>query len=149
MSCEDCRGQQKVVKELHRGIIEKSENVDELLWQAVIAFQDYPFYTASGLPFSYIVKQRRDGNYSGELVVSRKEGSKTVTRSSIQLAFHRVLETMSIEQGASCALLKPAEYKGPKAMGQIFGISYIFSLFWKLGLIRVPLKIQEKWAKGV
>ena len=30
-----------------------------------------------------------------------------------------------------------------------FGISYIYSLFWKLGLIRVPLKIQEKWIKGV
>ena len=112
MSCEDCRRQQKAVEELHRGIIEKCECLDELLWQAVIAFQDYPFYTASGLPFSYIVKQRRDGNYSGELVVSRKEGSKTVTRSSIQLAFHRVLEKMSIEQGASCVLLKPTDTPG-------------------------------------
>lgn len=149
MSYENDAGRQKVVKKLHRGIIEKSENVDELLWQAVIAYQNYPFYTASGLPFSYVVKQRRDGNYSGELVVSRKEGSKTVTRSSIQLAFHRVLEEMSTEHEAACALLKPAEYKGPKAIGQIFGISYIYSLFWKLGLIRVPLKIQEKWTKGV
>ena len=36
------------------------------------------------------------------------------------------------------------EYKGPKAIGQIFGISYIYSIFWKFGLIRVPAKVQEK-----
>jgi hypothetical protein len=38
----------------------------------------------------------------------------------------------------------PPEYKGPKAIGQIFGISYIYSLFWKLGLIKVPQKVEDK-----
>ena len=35
----------------------------------------------------------------------------------------------------------PPFYKGPKAIGQIFGISYIYSLFWAWGLITVPEKV--------
>ena len=35
-------------------------------------------------------------------------------------------------------ILVPPEYKGPKAIGQIFGISYLYSMFWKWGLINVP-----------
>ena len=38
----------------------------------------------------------------------------------------------------------PPEYPGPKSIGQIFGISYIYSIFWKLGIIRVPEKIEKK-----
>ena len=29
-------------------------------------------------------------------------------------------------------------YCGPKEIGQIFGISYIYSMFFRFGLIRVP-----------
>ena len=46
--------------------------------------------------------------------------------------------------GLSEAELILPEYKGPKAIGQIFGISYIYSIFWKFELIRVPAKVQEK-----
>lgn len=38
----------------------------------------------------------------------------------------------------------PLKYPGPKSIGQIFGISYIYSIFWKLGIIRVPEKIEKK-----
>lgn len=150
-------------------------NLDELLWQAVIACQNNSLRTASGLPFSYTVKRKKDGTYSGELLVSRKEGSKTLTKSSVLLAFHKVLADMEGENtagregGAACSAasafsafsdssavssssfsvaVAPApalpEYKGPKSIGQIFGISYVYSLFWYLGLIRVPAKIEEK-----
>ncbi|MCI5647901.1 MAG: hypothetical protein MR332_00450 [Fusicatenibacter sp.] len=40
-------------------------------------------------------------------------------------------------------LLVP-EYKGSKAIGQIFGISYVYSIFWKLGLIRVPEMVEKR-----
>lgn len=40
------------------------------------------------------------------------------------------------------------DFKGPKAIGQIFGISYVYSLFWKFGLIRVPAKVEEKLRAG-
>lgn len=37
------------------------------LWEVVIACQGEVFHTASGLPFSYTVRRKKDGAYSGEL----------------------------------------------------------------------------------
>jgi hypothetical protein len=142
--------QRKAVEELHsmiadnlaKGLDDNADlnELDEALWRAVMAYQNYDLYTKSGLMFSYAVKCKRNGEYSGELIVSRKEESKTLTKSSIMLAFHKVLSDMKDTT--------PPEYKGPKAIGQIFGISYIYSLFWKLGLISVPKKVEEKIKDG-
>ena len=139
--------------EMHSAGINTVE-LDKALWQCMIAFQNYPFYTTSGLPFSYTVRRKKNGEYSGELEISRKEESKTLTRSSVLLAFHKVLEGIkAVELTTSEAMdsedvpftaLIPAEYKGPKAIGQIFGISYVYSLFWKWGLIQVPEKVENK-----
>lgn len=145
------RNRRKAVKNLHEKIMEGIAGTDaeEALWQAIIAYEDSLFYTSSGLPFQYKVKRKRNGDYSGELVVNRKEGSKTLTRSSVLFAFHKVrqqIDTRNIteQDGSIRAVLVLPEYKGPKAIGQIFGISYIYSLFWKLGLIRVPEKVENK-----
>ena len=104
--------------------------------------------TAQALPFSYTVKRNKTGAYSGELLISRKEGSKTLTRSSVLLAFHIILDAWySSDSNASereFEVQMPPLYKGPKAIGQIFGISYLYSIFWKLGLIQVPAKVAEK-----
>jgi hypothetical protein len=142
-------GQRKAIEELQNMIAAKLskglddtdlDDLDEALWRVVMVYQNYELYTKSGLMFSYVVKCKRNGEYSGELIVSRKEESKTLTKSSIMLAFHKVLSDMKDTT--------PPEYKGPKAIGQIFGISYIYSLFWKLGLIRVPKKVEEKIKEG-
>ena len=132
------------VKRLQKGILEKKTELDKLLWDALLAGQGEFFNTSSGLPFSYGVKRKRNGEYSGELLVSRKESSKTLTRSSVLLAFHKVIDATQICDIDGKAELILSEYKGPKAIGQIFGISYIYSIFWKFGLIRVPAKVQEK-----
>ena len=126
------------IKELHRGIIagKTQEELDVLLWDAVLTYQDQTLYTLSGLEFSYTVKHKKNGEYSGELLVSRKETSKTLTRSSVMLAFHKVLEQIEVTEKDGTVLFAPPSYKGPKAIGQIFGISYIFSLFLALGLIK-------------
>jgi hypothetical protein len=143
----------KTVDELHMAIVKervkKNIDIDAILWQAVIAYQGYQFYTSSGLSFSYTVKKNKKGIYTGELEISRKEGSKTLTKSSVLLAFHKVLEAMEVvelpdKDGEKTMALIVPEYKGPKAIGQIFGISYVYSLFWKLGLIRVPGKVEDK-----
>ena len=128
------RGRKKAVQQLHEEIHAEGV-VENALWQAVIAYQDYPFHTSSGLPFSYTVRQKKNGEYSGELLISRKESSKTLTKSTVLLALQRVLEHSDPE---------PPLYAGPKAIGQIFGISYIYSLFWKWDLIRVPEKVEKK-----
>ena len=126
------------IKELHRGIIEgkTQEELDVLLWDVVVAYQNQPLRTLSGLEFSYTVKHKKNGEYSGELLVSRKETSKTLTRSSVMLAFHKVLEQIEVTEKDGTVLFTPPSYKGPKAIGPIFGISYIFSLFLALGLIK-------------
>lgn len=86
------------IKELHRGIIEgkTQEELDVLLWDAVLTYQDQTLHTLSGLEFSYTVKHKKNGEYSGELLVSRKETSKTLTRSSVLLAFHKILEATEV-----------------------------------------------------
>lgn len=132
------------VKRLQKGILEKKTELDKLLWDALLAGQGEFFNTSSGLPFSYVVKRKRNGEYSGELLVSRKESSKTLTRSSVLLACHKVIDATQICDIDGKAELILPEYKGPKAIGQIFGISYIYSIFWKFELIRVPAKVQEK-----
>lgn len=145
ISVEMCQGEhERAVARLQRGILERGDGLEELLWDTLLVYQGYVFCTSSGLPFSYVVKRKRNGEYSGELLVSRKESSKTLTRSSVLLAFHKVIDAAQIcDINGKAELILP-EYKGPKAIGQIFGISYIYSIFWKFGLIRVPAKVQEK-----
>ena len=116
------------------------EELEGLLWAGVLAYQGKTFYTLSGLEFSYMVKHKKNGDYSGELLISRKETSKTLTRSSVMLAFHKVLAEMKFKEINAAAYLLPQEYRGPKSLGQIFGISYIFSMFLEFGLIRTNEK---------
>ena len=128
------RERRKAVRRL-QDQIHAGGDVEDALWQTVIAYQNYPFRTSSGLTLSYTVRQKKNGEYSGELLISRKESSKTLTKSSMLLALQRVLADPGPE---------PPLYAGPKAIGQIFGISYIYSLFWKWNLIRVPEKVERK-----
>lgn len=60
---------------------------EENLWQAVIVFQDYPFKTATGLPFRYKLKVGKNGEYNRELLIDRREKSKSLAWSSVVLAF--------------------------------------------------------------
>ena len=131
-TCEESK------RQLYEGIIEGRPipELGTILWDAVVAYQNQPLRTLSGLEFSYTVKHKKNGEYSGELLVSRKETSKTLTRSSVMLAFHKVLEQIEVTEKDGTVLFAPPSYKGPKAIGQIFGISYIFSLFLALGLIK-------------
>lgn len=141
---EEGREQQRALDILYDRI-RSGEDAEEALWETVIAFQDHPFCTSSGLPFQYKVRRKRSGEYSGEMIVSRKEDSKTLTRSSVLLAFRRVLEGMErLESTDGSVEIVPAEFKGPKAIGQIFGVSYIYSLFWRFGLIKVPEKVGDR-----
>lgn len=138
------------IEQLHKGIMEKEEPeiLETFLWEAILAYQNQTFYTLSGLEFSYTVKHKKNGDYSGELLISRKETSKTLTRSSVMLAFHKVLAEMKFKEINGAAYLLLPEYRGPKSIGQIFGISYIFSMFLEFGLIRTNEKDKIEKAKA-
>lgn len=119
----------KCHKAEEKNIIENC--TEENLWNAVMAFQNYPFYTASGLPFQYKLKIGKNGTYNKELLIDRRENSKTLSWSSIKMAFRNSQKISG-------------EVKRPKALGDIRGISYIYPLFWKFGLIQVPEEVARK-----
>lgn len=102
--------------------------------QAIIVFQDYPFKTATGLPFRYKLKVGKNGEWNRELLIDRREKSKSLAWSSVILAFEN---SMKISE----------EVKKPKALGDIRGISYIYPILWRFGLIEVPEVIEKKMGK--
>lgn len=101
---------------------------DDNLWNAVVEFQYEPFCTVSGLPFEYELKSGKDGTYNREIIVNRRESSKTIVWSSVVLAFHNALN------------LRGTIIERPKALGDIRGISYIYPLLYRFNLIQIPEK---------
>lgn len=105
---------------------------EENLWKCIIVFQNYPFFTASGLPFTYKLKIGRNGEYTKELFIDWRENSKSLAWSSVKMAF----ET---------AKKKPCTvFDRPKAVADVRGVSYSYSLLWRLGAIRVAEDVEEK-----
>ena len=103
---------------------------EEHLWACIVAFQGEPLRTMSGLPYSYTLKEGKHGGLTKELWVDRRENSKSITWSSVRMAFQNVLKMKeSLSEGE-----KPY-VKRPKALGDIRGISYIYPLFDRFGLI--------------
>lgn len=110
----------------------KENCTEENLWKCIIAFQGYPFSTSSGLPFTYTLKIGRNGKFTKELFIDRRENSKSLTWSSVKIAFGRVME----KQGTV--------FDRPKAIADVRGISYSYSLLWRFGIICVPKEIEKK-----
>lgn len=87
----------------------------ETLWQAIEAHQGEIFYTAKGLPFTYVIR-------GGEFFTERKK--KSITRATFEKAFVRVMED------------KDRTITGPKKLN-VFGAPYVFAVFKQLGIICV------------
>lgn len=104
---------EKIVKAME---LEAKEGLEELLWNALIAFEDYPFRTAKGLRFHYSIK----GN---EIYFSRKE--KSVTRATANIALEKTVELQ--RQGVVIT--------GPKML-RCFGASYLYPVFIRIGVIQ-------------
>lgn len=105
---------------------------EEHLWNCIVVFQNYTFHTVSGLPFSYTLKAGRNGEYTKELFIDRREHSKSLAWSSIRLVFEKALEQQS------------AVFTRPKELADVRGVSYTFSLLWRFGMISVPDDVEEK-----
>ena len=114
----------------------QEELSEEKLWDCIIAFQGYPFRTVTGLKYSYTLKKGRNGDYTKELFIDRRESSKSLAWSSILLALQKVdPDTV---------------YEKPKSIGDIRGISYIYPMLWRFGVVKVPEKVELKLrGKGV
>ena len=122
----------------YRAVVALKKNpCEETLWNCVVAFRGYEFKTMSGLPFTYTLKKGRGngfakGNgFTKELWIDRREGSKSLAWSSVMLAYRNIGMIGEIVDR-------------PKALGDIRGVSYIYGMFYRFGLIDIPEKAKTK-----
>ena len=119
----------------YRAVVALKKNpCEENLWKCVVAFRGYKFKTLSGLPFTYKSKKGRGDEFTKELWIDRREGSKSLAWSSVLLAYHNIGKIGEVVDR-------------PKALGDIRGVSYIYGMFYRFGLIDVPKKVKEKMTK--
>ena len=107
----------------------RTDPTEENFWGVVLAYAGVKFKTYSGLLFSYEIKKGRNGEYTKQLWIDRREKSKSLAWSSIVLALVNI---------------KGEVVDGPKALGDIRGVTYIYGMFYRFGLIDVPDEVKEK-----
>lgn len=106
----------------------------DTLWNALLLFQGYTFYTVTGLQFSYEIRKGRSGEYTKELWIDRRGESKSLTMSTVLKAYENSIGAGIVNR--------------PKALGDLRGVSYIYPIFYRFGLIEVPEKVKEILQKG-
>lgn len=105
---------------------------EESLWDVIVEYQEYPSHTMSGLSFMYMLKKGKDEASNRELIISRRTGSKTLTWSSMMLTFNKALK------------MRGQMIERPKTLGDIRGVSYVYPMLYRFGIISVPEGIAEK-----
>ena len=113
----------------------RTEPTEEHLWEVVLLYAGVRFKTYSGLPFTYEIRKGRNGQYTKELWIDRRENSKSLAWSSVLLALGHIKKVGEVVER-------------PKALGDIRGVTYIYGMFYRFGLINVPDEAKEKMKKA-
>ena len=113
----------------------RTEPTEEHLWEVVLLYAGVRFKTYSGLPFTYEIRKGRNVLYTKELWIDRRENSKSLAWSSVLLALGHIKKVGEIVER-------------PKALGDIRGVTYIYGMFYRFGLINVPDEAKEKMKKA-
>lgn len=113
----------------------RTEPTEEHLWEVVLLYAGVRFKTYSGLPFTYEIRKGRNGQYTKELWIDRRENSKSLAWSSVLLALGNIKKAGEVVER-------------PKALGDIRGVTYIYGMFYRFGLINVPDEAKEKMKKA-
>ena len=113
----------------------RTEPTEEHLWEVVLLYAGVRFKTYSGLPFTYEIRKGRNGQYTKELWIDRRENSKSLAWSSVLLALGNIKQVGEVVER-------------PKALGDIRGVTYIYGMFYRFGLINVPDEAKEKMKKA-
>lgn len=111
------------------------EPTEEHLWEVVLLYSGVRFKTYSGLPFTYEIRKGRNGQYTKELWIDRRENSKSLAWSSVLLALNNIKEVGAVVDK-------------PKALGDIRGVTYIYGMFYRFGLIDMPDKVNGKMKRA-
>ena len=109
----------------------RTNPTEENFWGVVLVYAGVKFKTYSGLPFSYEVRKGRNGEYTKELWIDRREKSKSLAWSSVLLALKNIKKVGEVVER-------------PKALGDIRGVTYIYGMFYRFGLVDVPDDAKEK-----
>ena len=109
----------------------RTDPIEENFWGVVLAYAGVKFKTYSGLPFTYEIRKGRSGEYTKELWIDRREKSKSLAWSSVLLALNNIKKVGEV-------------VKRPKALGDIRGVTYIYGMFYRFGLIDMPDEVKEK-----
>ena len=109
----------------------RTEPTEEHLWEVVLLYSGVRFKTYSGLPFTYEIRKGRNGQYTKELWIDRRENSKSLAWSSVLLALNNIKEVGAVVDR-------------PKALGDIRGVTYIYGMFYRFGLIGIPETAKER-----
>ena len=109
----------------------RSEPTEERLWEVLLLYSGVCFKTYSGLPFTYEIRKGRNGQYTKELWIDRREKSKSLAWSSVLLALRNIKNVGEVVER-------------PKALGDIRGVTYIYGMFYRFGLIDIPDEVKEK-----
>ena len=113
----------------------RTEPTEEHLWEVVLLYAGVRFKTYSGLPFTYEMRKGRNGQYTKELWIDRRENSKSLAWSSVLLALGNIKKVGEVVER-------------PKALGDIRGVTYIYGMLYRFGLINVPDEAKEKMKKA-
>ena len=111
----------------------RTDPTEENFWGVVLAYAGVKLKTYSGLPFSYEIKKGRNGEYTKELWIDRRENSKSLAWSSVLLTLKNI---------------KGEVVDRPKALGDIRGVTYIYGMFYRFGLIDVPDEVIVERMSG-
>ena len=109
----------------------RSDPTEENLWDVILIYAGIRFKTYSGLQFTYEERKGRNGEYTKELWIDRRENSKSLAWSSVLLALSNIKKVGTVVER-------------PKALGDIRGVTYIYGMFYRFGLIDVPDEVKEK-----
>ena len=113
----------------------RTEPTEEHLWEVVLLYSGVRFKTYSGLPFTYQIRKGRNGQYTKELWIDRRENSKSLAWSSVLLALNNIKEVGAVVDR-------------PKALGDIRGVTYIYGMLYRFGLIDMPDKVNGKMKRA-
>ena len=109
----------------------RADPTEENFWGVVLAYAGVKFKTYSGLPFTSEIRKGRSGEYTKELWIDRREKSKSLAWSSVLLALNDIRKVGEV-------------VNRPKALGDIRGVTYIYGMFYRFGLIDMPDEVKEK-----
>ncbi|MBR3401612.1 MAG: zinc ribbon domain-containing protein [Parasporobacterium sp.] len=91
-------------------------DLNEWIWNEIIAREGKTFIDHKGNPFSYHVRRTKAGDMLSEMRIDGK--SKSITRATALLAYHRMLELLETK----------GEISGHRKLGA-FGSEYLYPVF--------------------